>query len=637
MASQQRRAIPLGGGPIKEVEASQAKPSDRSCSTSIRRPRKRVAASQQHTSDNSYAKTGLGPAPAKARRLKPIISPQKQPAARLKSRLGLWSAGVAHDSAADTGSSLQPPQHHGEVGGLSLLWRSLFTGTSPSCSTAPVATKNGHAEAPRAIKKGVRPSVPRKDSSGSKAKGPGRAPNRREREPVESPFRVATPCRRGVWQDHRAATVSSASSESAATAKVPAATEATTTAPKAANSTKSTQIQQPPQRPQQTEPRAAPRSLDKISSTGSCAEQQQRQRQQQQQQQQQQGLSSAFVNVPTSKELGQAPRLPIAAPAAPEHMDAKCSVTLSKKISQAEVEVSRILGLPREATDLRVPAWHFALLQLKPWDATPAAVQHAYRELMRHLHPDRAGQLAGAREAIELLRQAKVECERVLAREVPPSMPSCLTARLMCSHPGRRRVRLEWAAPAELTSPQQAPPVRSYVVAAFDPDFGKALTVAVLEPDYNEDLHRFVPIEELVSCTLAEEELQKMPGFFRQPLATVQVAAVNRSGQSPWAMAKVSLVKLVPASKMAPSARKGESRPAKHRTVHALRPPPESKSTETEFEAQMRMHKGKGLQIWLAGQKRELLTVWLRARSWPSCGSRDELIERAALVAEGGA
>jgi len=301
------------------------------------------------------------------------------------------------------------------------------------------------------------------------------------------------------------------------------------------------------------------------------------------------------------------------------------------------VEVSRILRLAREAIDLRAAPWHFAVLQLKPWNATPAAVQHAYRGLMRQLHPDRAGQLLGAGEAIERLRQAKVECERALAHEEPPSTPSCLTARVTCSEPGRRRVRLDWAAPTELAIPQQAPPVKSYVVAVFDPDYGKALTVAVLEPDYNEDLHRYVPIEELCSFVLDEEELQKMPGLFRQPSATVQVAAVNRSGQSPWATANVSLVNLTPASQMAPSAHKGESRPTKRRTVHASRPPPESKPTATEFEAQMRMHQGKGLRIWLAGQKRELLAVWLRARSLPSGGSKNEIIERAASLVEGGA
>jgi len=293
--------------------------------------------------------------------------------------------------------------------------------------------------------------------------------------------------------------------------------------------------------------------------------------------------------------------------------------------------------LPREAIDPQSPPWPFAVLQLNPWDATLAAAQHAYRGLMLQLHPDRVGQLAGAAEAIERLRQAKADCERALAREVPPSTPSYLAAHLICSDPGKRRVRLDWAAPEELADPQQAPPVRSYVVAVFDPDYGKALTVAVLEPDYNEDLHRFVPIEELRSFVLAEEELQKMPGLFRQPSATVQVAAVNRSGQSPWATANVSLVNPALASQVDPSARKGESRPTKRRTVHALRPPPESKPTATEFEAQMRMHKGKGLRIWLAGQKRELLAVWLRARSWPSCGSRNELIERVAFVAEGGA
>ena len=47
----------------------------------------------------------------------------------------------------------------------------------------------------------------------------------------------------------------------------------------------------------------------------------------------------------------------------------------------------------------------------------------------------------------------------------------------------QRRYRLHWAAPQE----QDSAPVRRFIVAAFDPAYGKALTIATLEPDYSEE------------------------------------------------------------------------------------------------------------------------------------------------------
>lgn len=80
-----------------------------------------------------------------------------------------------------------------------------------------------------------------------------------------------------------------------------------------------------------------------------------------------------------------------------------------------------------------------------------------------------------------------------------------------------------------------------YVVALLDPACGRVLTVAHLEPDYDKKLGRFQPIEELTSYDLDELELQKMPRFWQQQVATVQVAAGNDSGQSPWATLEVKL------------------------------------------------------------------------------------------------
>merc|ERR1712060_273276 len=104
------------------------------------------------------------------------------------------------------------------------------------------------------------------------------------------------------------------------------------------------------------------------------------------------------------------------------------------------------------------------------------------------------------------------------------------TATTISCTPGNRRVRLDWQAPVESANT----PVRRYVVAVFDPTYGRALTIATLEPDYDESQHRFVPIEELRSFVLAEQELKKMPRLFQQPMITFQVAAANETGQSAW-------------------------------------------------------------------------------------------------------
>jgi hypothetical protein len=75
----------------------------------------------------------------------------------------------------------------------------------------------------------------------------------------------------------------------------------------------------------------------------------------------------------------------------------------------------------------------------------------------------------------------------------------------------------------------------------LDPPYGKPLTIGVLEPDYSEELRKFVPIEELRSFVLSEQDLQKMPSLFRQPTLAVHVAASNEAGQSHWCVLRVSL------------------------------------------------------------------------------------------------
>lgn len=157
---------------------------------------------------------------------------------------------------------------------------------------------------------------------------------------------------------------------------------------------------------------------------------------------------------------------------------------------------------------------------------------------MQKLRPDRVGHSGDVARAIELAREARECCERGLSQQKPPDSPYGLTFTPLCMVPGRRRIKLEWQTPRQ----SEVAPLRRFVVAAFDPSYGRALTIAFLEPDYSEELRRFVPVEELRSYILAEEDLFKMPEIFRESHLTMQVAAANESGQSPWATLRVPLV-----------------------------------------------------------------------------------------------
>lgn len=209
--------------------------------------------------------------------------------------------------------------------------------------------------------------------------------------------------------------------------------------------------------------------------------------------------------------------------------------------TEAAIEVARILPLRRE--DFATPAsWGFAVLGVATRDLV--AVQRGYRTLIRKLHPDKAGSDPDIVRAGDVIREAKDACERSLSRQEPPGAPRNLQSTMLCAIPGKRRFRLNWNVPEG----RDTGPVRRYIVAAVDPAYGRALTFAVLEPDYNEELRRFISVEELTSHVLAEEELQKMPELWKQATATVQVAAANEAGQSAWAIHTVTLSRGTPFS-----------------------------------------------------------------------------------------
>lgn len=226
---------------------------------------------------------------------------------------------------------------------------------------------------------------------------------------------------------------------------------------------------------------------------------------------------------------------PAAAAAVPPPTAQASSSTSTAVVQSVEADISRILRLRRE-TFTSSASWGAAVLVVPAKFDTPA-VQKGFRNLMKRLHPDKVGAFPSAARAVELVREAREVCERSLLRLSLPRVPSGLSSAPLCADVGRRQILLTWDPPRE----NPAAPVRRYVVAAVDPAYGRALTIRTLEPDYDQELHRFVSISELTSFVLAEEELQKMPSLWQQSHATLKIAAMNEAGQSEWATISVPL------------------------------------------------------------------------------------------------
>lgn len=367
----------------------------------------------------------------------------------------------------------------------------------------------------------------------------------------------------------------------------------------------------------------------------------------------------AAANTPAAAAAPAAPALaaPAAAPVAAAGADREQTAT---------DEVSRILPLRREAYS-SLAAWGFAVLQVSP-SADKSAVSSAYRNLMKRLHPDRVGHLPAVTQAIEAARQAREVCERALSQVEVPSAPLQLTCRTLCVTPGQRRVQLDWKPPRDVRG---TAPIRRYLVAAVDPAYGRALTVATLEPDYREELGRYVSVEEIRSHTLAEQSLQKMPGLFRQNVASFQVACANEAGQSPWSTIRVSLAE--PSIHLPGTTSQAASAAAPRRARCSVAGPglgaaaaSSSSSlgggvgeiggakdkqpaggggggapaavamTGPEFEMQLQARRGApGLRQWLGRTNKVLLINWLKSRSWPATGSKEELVERVEFAISG--
>lgn len=295
----------------------------------------------------------------------------------------------------------------------------------------------------------------------------------------------------------------------------------------------------------------------------------------------------------------------------------------SRELDSAEV--SRVLSLRKDRFSAQ-GSWGLAVLGVQG-RGDAVAVQRAYRALVKKLHPDKVGHAPDVARAFEILQEAKQCCERAMSQLHPPRPPRNLTFITLCASAGRRRMRLEWIPPEQ----SNEAPVQKYVVAAVDPTYGRAITIAILEPDYDEELRRFVPVEELGSYLLVEEDLKKMPGLFQQAVATLQVASANESGQSAWVTLRVPLREAATSSPA-----NGAS------TSAALRSPGGAKSSPTqgapkprEFDELLKKRKGSELRPWLNKQTKLALSDWLRWKSWPSVGSKEDLVDRVAFVIEG--
>lgn len=359
------------------------------------------------------------------------------------------------------------------------------------------------------------------------------------------------------------------------------------------------------------------------------------------------------------------------------------STPAGSSANSVEAEISRILALQR-STFSSPALWGSTVLRLPP-KFESAVVQRSFRGLMKRLHPDKVGQLPSAAQAVEAIREARDTCERSLLQISVPKPPLGLCSVPVSNETGRRQILLTWNSLGDCSTA----PVRSYVIAAVDPSYGRAITISKLQPDYSQELHRFVSVEELTSFVLAEAEMQKMPGLWLQSHATVKVAAVNEVGQSEWATLAVPLCggtatstasswfmqsspaefqrgqaypstddddfvaehsdndsdatfdsdTVLSSGKRRKSCAGGGRRArrgvgARQLTVSKGRT---GRNKTWAFEMELRKHRGKELRTWLLRQKKAPMADWLRSLRYATSGTKEDLVDRIYRLLEKGA
>jgi len=214
-------------------------------------------------------------------------------------------------------------------------------------------------------------------------------------------------------------------------------------------------------------------------------------------------------------------------------------VAEARRREEAMKEVMRVLAFER-STFPSIVDWAFAVLGVSVTEHTLTSVQRCYRALMKKLHPDKAAQSRPVVETVEIIQEAKAICERSLCRHEVPGAPRELSVVARCLKAGQRRLLLRWMAPER----QEQGPVQRYIVAAADPSGASQLPIrlSTLEPDYSQELGRYITLDELGTFELTEEESgHRVPGLFQQTSLTLMVAAASKVGQSRWAAVTVDL------------------------------------------------------------------------------------------------
>jgi len=305
-------------------------------------------------------------------------------------------------------------------------------------------------------------------------------------------------------------------------------------------------------------------------------------------------------------------------------------LTTASRMTEALAEAARIFAV-RKARFASQVEWGFAVLG-SPLRDVPS-VQKAYRILMRPLHPDRAGSQPEVAAAVELLREAKDHCERALRHQSPPDRPTRLAVAHLCTEVGRRRFKVQWKAPEN----RESAPVHRYIVAVFDPSYGKALSVGTLEPDYSQEYKRFLAFDdpELCSYVLSEEDLRKMPNLFKSDVITVQVAAGNNEGQSDWSIVKVRLQAAVRAPRAQAPSRLSIPGPGRASTPGVgLESSANRADEDREVDRCVQARVGRELESWLQHAKKEQIQGWLKRRYQQYSGSKEIMIKRLITFKE---
>lgn len=305
-------------------------------------------------------------------------------------------------------------------------------------------------------------------------------------------------------------------------------------------------------------------------------------------------------------------------------------LTTASRMTEALAEATRIFAV-RKARFVSQVEWGFAVLGNPSRDVV--SVQKAYRVSMRPLHPDRAGNQPEVAAAVELLREAKDHCERALRHQSPPDRPTRLTVAHLCTEVGRRQFKVQWKAPES----RQSAPVHRYIVAVFDPAYGKAISVGTLEPDYSQEYKRFLAFDdpELCSYVLSEEDLRKMPNLFKADVITVQVAAGNNEGQSDWSIVKVRLPAAVRVSSAQTPSRLSIPGPGRASTPGVGLQSAASRADEDrEVDRCVEARGGRELESWLQHAKKEQIQGWLKRRYQQYSGSKEIMIQRIITFKE---